>query len=121
MRLLTGSKGLLIAALLVNAAALASAGCQSSENTNAAANSNSSNANANSTVNITRATANMTPSTVPTSTGQPIEAREPDKYSATVSIAASTAGQQRTGGQTEIKVARNGADRRYSVDTKLPR
>src|ERR1044072_5418231 len=119
MRLLTGSKGLLIAALLVTAAALSSAGCQSSENTNAAANSNSSNSN--QTVNInSNANANMTNSTVTTSTGQTIEAREPDKYSATVSITASTAGQQRASGQTEVKVARNEADRRYAIDTKLP-
>ena len=117
MRLLTGSKGLLIAALLV-AAALSSAGCQSSENVNTA---NANTANANSTVNVNSNTnANMTTSTVTTSTGQTIEAREPDKYSATVSIAASTAGQQRAAGQTEVKVARNGADRRYAVDTKLP-
>ncbi|HVF68751.1 MAG TPA: hypothetical protein VM914_13860 [Pyrinomonadaceae bacterium] len=119
MRLLTGSKGLLIAALLAAAAALSSAGCQSSENTNAAANANSSNSN--QTVNINSNTnANMTNSTVTTNTGQTIEASEPDKYSATLSISASTAGQQRAAGQTEIKVARNGADRRYAVDTKLP-
>lgn len=120
MRLLTGSKGLLITALLVTAAALSSAGCQSSENTNAASNSNSSNSNANSTVNINGSNANMTNSTITTSTGQTIEAREPDKYSATVSISGSTAGQQRAAGQAEVKVARNGADRRYAVDTKLP-
>ncbi|HVF41490.1 MAG TPA: hypothetical protein VM936_00670 [Pyrinomonadaceae bacterium] len=118
MRLLTGSKGLLIAALAA-AAALSSAGCQSSENTNAAANANSSNAN--QTVNINSNTnANVATSTITTSTGQTIEAREPDKYSATVSIAGSTAGQQRAAGQAEVKVARNGADRRYAVDTKLP-
>ena len=119
MRLLTGSKGLLIAALLVNAAALSSAGCQSSENTNAAANASSSNSN--QTVNINSNTnTNVSTSTINTSTGQTIEAREPDKYSATVSITGSTAGQQRTAAQAEVKVARNGADRRYSVDTKLP-
>lgn len=119
MRLLTGSKGLLTAALLVTAAALSSAGCQSSENTNAAANSGPSNSN--QTVNINSNTnANMTNSTVTTSTGQTIVAREPDKYSATVSITASTAGQQRAAGQAEVKVARNGADRRYSIDTKVP-
>ncbi|HKG14255.1 MAG TPA: hypothetical protein VKB12_13090 [Pyrinomonadaceae bacterium] len=119
MRLVTGSKGLLIAALLFTAAALASACGQSSENTNAAANSNSSNSNA--TVNVnSNSNANMVTSTVTTNTGQTIEAREPDKYSATVSITASTSGQQRAAGQTEIKVARNGADRRYAIDTKLP-
>jgi hypothetical protein len=118
MRLLTGSKGLLIAALLA-AAALSTAGCQSSENTNAAANANSSNSN--QTVNINSNTnTNVATSTITTNTGQTIEAREPDKYSATVSITGSTSGQQRAAAQAEIKVARNGADRRYAVDTKLP-
>lgn len=118
MRLLTGSRGLLIAALAA-AAALSSAGCQSSENTNASANAGPSNSN--QTVNINSNTnANMTTSTVTTSTGQTIEASEPDKYSATVTIAGSTAGQQRAAGQAEVKVARNGADRRYAIDTKLP-
>lgn len=118
MRLLTGRIGLLIAALVATAA-LASVGCQSSENTNAAANANGSNANTSVNIN-SNSNANMTNSTVTTSTGQTIEAREPDKYSATVTIAASTSGQQRAAGQTEIKVARNGADRRYAIDTKLP-
>jgi hypothetical protein len=117
MRLVTGRKGFLITTLA--AAALAATGCQSSENTNTAANANGANSNA--TVNVnSNSNANMTTSTVTTNTGQTIEAREPDKYSATVTIAASTSGQQRAAGQTEIKVARNGADRRYSIDTKLP-
>jgi hypothetical protein len=119
MRLVTGRIGLLIAAALVATAALAAAGCQSSENTNATANANGSNSNTSVNIN-SNSNANMTNSTVTTSTGQTIEAREPDKYSATVTIAASTSGQQRAAGQTEIKVARNGADRRYSVDTKVP-
>lgn len=119
MRLVTGRIGLLIAAALVAAAALAAGGCQSSENTNATANANGSNSNTSVNIN-SNSNANMTNSTVTTSTGQTIEAREPDKYSATVTIAASTSGQQRASGQTEIKVARNGADRRYSVDTKVP-
>jgi hypothetical protein len=117
MRLLIGRNGLLAAGLA--AAALASGGCQSSENANSNANSNASNSNA--TVNVnSNSNANMTTSTVTTNTGQTIQAREPDKYSATVTIAASTSGQQRAAGQTEIKVARNGSDRRYSIDTKLP-
>ncbi len=116
MRFVTGSKGLLIAALLFAAAA---AGCQPSENTNTTANDNASNAN--STVNInSNSNANVTTSTMTTNTGQVIEAKEPDKYSATVTVAGATTGQQRAAAQTEIKVARNGADRRYSVDTKLP-
>ncbi|MFL6284693.1 MAG: hypothetical protein ACJ74Q_16220 [Pyrinomonadaceae bacterium] len=118
MRLLTGRISLLIAGLVATAA-LASAGCQSSENTNATANATGSNSNTSVNIN-SNSNANMSNSTVTTSTGQTIEASEPDKYSATVTIAASTSGQQRAAGQTEIKVARNGADRRYAVDTKLP-
>lgn len=118
MRLLAGSKGLMIAALLVASAALSSAGCQSSENVNTA-NANASNANSTVSINSNTNT-NVSTSTITTNTGQTIEAREPDKYSATVSITASTAGQQRAAGQTEVKVARNGADRRYAIDTKLP-
>jgi hypothetical protein len=117
MRLVIGRKALLVASLA--AAGLAAGGCRATEDANTATNTNSSNAN--STVNVnSNSNANMVNSTVTTNTGQTIEAREPDKYSATVTVAASTTGQQRAAGQTEIKVARNGADRRYSIDTKLP-
>jgi hypothetical protein len=118
MRLLNGTKGL-CAAGLVAAASLCGAACREASETNANANSNAGTANA--TVNVNSAnTANMSSSTVTTNTGQTIEAREPDKYSATVLITASASGQQQATGQTEIKVARNGSDRRYSLDTKLP-
>src|ERR1051325_7548869 len=117
MRRVTGRKGFLITTLA--AAALAGAGCPSSENTKTAANANGADSNATGNRNR-HSNANMTTSTVTTNTGQTIEAKEPDKYSATVSITASTSGQQRAAGQAEIKVARNGADRRYSVDTKVP-
>lgn len=111
MRLVNGSKGLLAAALC--AAALAAAGCQqATETSNSAANT----ANGNSQVNInSNSNANMTTSTVTTNTGQVIEAREPDKYTATMVATVATSGQQQQKGQAEIKVARNGADRRYSV------
>jgi hypothetical protein len=116
MRLLTGRKALLVAALA--AAGLATGGCRATEDANTA---NSNSANANATVNVnSNSNANMVNSTVTTNTGQTIEAREPDKYSATITIAASTTGQQRAAGQAEVKVARNGTDRRYSLDTKLP-
>ncbi|HEX8188101.1 MAG TPA: hypothetical protein VF586_07115, partial [Pyrinomonadaceae bacterium] len=59
--------------------------------------------------------ANVTTSTVQTNTGQTIVAREPEKYTATMVATLATAGQQQQKGQAEIKVARNGADRRYSV------
>ncbi len=114
MRVLNGTKAF-VATVIV--AAAAGAACRTAEEVNV----NVSAGNANGAVNVNSASsANMTGSTVTTNTGQTIEAREPDKYSATVVVAASTAGQQRAAGQTEIKVARNGADRRYSLDTKLP-
>jgi hypothetical protein len=112
MRFVNGSKGLFAA--LAAAAALAGASCQSATetNTNTTANTNNSNA----TVNInSNSNANVTTSTVQTNTGQTIEAREPDKYSATMVATLATAGQQQQKAQAEIKVARNGADRRYSV------
>jgi len=116
MRLMKGKKGILAAALAV---AVLCAACQQSAETNTSA--NASEGTSNTSVNVNSAnSANMTSSTVTTNTGATIEAREPEKYSATVAVFASTVGQQRAAGQTEIKVARNGADRRYSLDTRLP-
>jgi hypothetical protein len=113
MRLLNETKVVVAAAALLIIAA--GAACRTAEEANVNA------GNTNATVNVNSASnANMTTSTVTTNTGQTIEAKEPDKYSATVVVAASTAGQQRAAGQTEIKVARSGSDRRYSLDTKLP-
>ncbi len=104
-----------VGAALALVAALAAGACQQptvNENTNsapaAATNINSSNS------------ANMTTSTVTTTTGTTIETKEPDKYSATVVVEAASAGQQPVGGKTQIKVARNGSDRRYSIDTGVP-
>src|SRR5215212_3815941 len=110
MRLVNGTRGLVAAAAV--AFALAAAGCQqATETSNTAAN-----ANGNSTVNInSNSNANITTSTVTTNTGQVIEAREPDKYTATMVATLATAGQQRQQGSAEFKVARSGADRRYSV------
>ncbi|HEX6185440.1 MAG TPA: hypothetical protein VFZ44_16255 [Pyrinomonadaceae bacterium] len=110
MRFGNGAKGILAAALL--AFGLAAAGCQQATETS----NTTANANGNSAVNInSNSNANMTTSTVTTNTGQVIEAREPDKYTATMVATLATAGQQQQKGQAEIKVARNGADRRYSV------
>src|SRR5918995_1218907 len=39
---------------------------------------------------------------------------------ALVVVAAASAGQTQAAGKTEIKVARNGSDRRYSIDTRIP-
>lgn len=110
MRLVNGTRGFFAATAA--AFALAAAGCQQAvETSNTAANTNG-----NATVNInSNSNANMTTSTVQTNTGQTIEAREPDKYTATMVATLATAGQQQQKGQAEIKVARNGADRRYSV------
>jgi len=111
MRLLNGSKGFLAAAAV---AAVAASACQQATETNANA------GNANSTVNVNSSTsANMTTSTITTNTGQTIEAKEPDKYSATMVATLATAGQQQLKGEAQIKVERNGADRRYSITLPL--
>jgi hypothetical protein len=110
MRLVNGTRG--VFAVAATAFALAAAGCQSATETS----NTTANTNGNSTVNInSNSNANMTTSTVQTNTGQTIEAKEPDKYTATMVATLATAGQQQAKGQAEIKVARNGADRRYSV------
>jgi len=111
MRLLNGSKGLIAA---VAVAAVAASACQQATETNANA------GNTNATVNVNSATsANMTTSTITTNTGQSIEAREPDKYSATMVATLATTGQQQAKGQAEVRVERNGSDRRYSVTLPL--
>src|SRR5215204_852664 len=110
MRLVNGTRGVFAAAAA--AFALAAAGCQSATETS----NTTANTNGNSTVNInSNSNANMTTSTVTTNTGQTIVAKEPDKYTATMVAMLATAGQQQAKGQAEFKVARNGADRRYSV------
>ncbi len=104
-----------VGAALLFGAALAVGACQQptvNENSNTAP---AAATNINSSTN-----ANMTTSTVTTTTGTTIETKEPDKYSATVVVEAASAGQQQAAGKTEIKVARNGSDRRYSIDTRLP-
>lgn len=117
MRLVNRSKVLFASAAV--ALSLAASACQQGTETNNAANSNSGNTNSAVNVNSTNS-ANMTSSTITTNTGQTIEAKEPDKYSATVVINAAATGQKQASGQLQIKVERNGSDRRYSVDTKLP-
>jgi hypothetical protein len=110
MRLVNGTRGVFAAA--ATAFVLAAAGCQSATETS----NGTANVNGNSTVSVNSNTnTNMTNSTVQTNTGQTIEAREPEKYTATMVATLSTSGQQSAKGQAEIKVARNGADRRYSV------
>ena len=108
MRFGNGAKGIMAAALV--AAGLAAAGCQQATETSNV----TTNANAAVSVN-SNANANMTTSTVTTNTGQVIQATEPEKYTATMIAKLATSGQQQAAGQAAIKVARNGADRRYSV------
>ncbi|MBV8856203.1 MAG: hypothetical protein JOZ02_04500 [Acidobacteria bacterium] len=112
---MNGTRGVFAAAAA--AFALAAAGCQSAtETSNATVNAN---ANGNSTVNINGSNTNMTTSTVQTNTGQTIEAKEPEKYTATMVATLATSGQQQAKGEATIKVARNGADRRYSVTVPI--
>jgi len=108
MRLKNTSKALGAAALLVFALA-----CQEATvtNTNTTTTGN--------TVNINGSNANMTSTTMTTASGATIEAKEPDKYTATMVATLATSGQQPLKGQAEIKVARNGADRRYSVNVPV--
>ncbi|HEX7314552.1 MAG TPA: hypothetical protein VF297_11555 [Pyrinomonadaceae bacterium] len=111
---MNGTRGVFAAAAA--AFALAAAGCQSATETS----NTTANTNGNSTVNInSNSNANMTQSTVTTNTGQTIEAKEPDKYTATMFVTLATSGQQQAQGKAEIKVARNGADRRYSVNVPV--
>jgi hypothetical protein len=114
MRLVNGTRGVFAAAAV--AAALAAAGCQSATETS----NGTANVNGNSTVNInSNSNANLTTSTVQTNTGQTIQAKEPDKYTATMAVSLATSGQQQQQAKAEIKVARNGADRRYSVNVPV--
>ena len=109
MRLLTTAKGL--CAALLAAAALGGAACREAAVTNVNENTGTA-----GTTNINSNTnANISTSTITTASGATIDAKEPDKYSANVVVSVATSGQQQAGGQTTIKVARNGSDRRYST------
>jgi hypothetical protein len=95
--------------LVMTAALIAMAACQPATNTNTNANLTT---NTNSTANV-----NANVSTVPT-TG--IATREPERYSATLTLSAETEGGEKTIGIPTLSaaIARNGADRRVSF--KLP-
>ena len=105
--------GLFFTTLLLTA--LANAACSEATVTNA----NTTTTNATTNINSSNS-ANMTVTTTTTGAGTVIESKEPDKYSATMALTAATSGQQPQAARTEIKVARNGSDRRYSIDTKIP-
>lgn len=107
------SQGLGLAALVL--AALAGSACSEATVTNANTTTTNTTTNVNSSSN-----ANMTVTTTTTGAGTVIESKEPDKYSATMVLTGATAGGQQQGFKTEINVARNGSDRRYSVNTGLP-
>ena len=106
-------QGLFCGALVL--ATLAGAACSEATVTN----SNTTTTNATTNINSSNS-ANMTMTTTTTGAGTVIESKEPDKYSATMTLSAATSGQQQQAVKTEIKVARNGSDRRYSIDTKIP-
>lgn len=87
-------------------------GCQPATVSDTNANANTANANAASTANTNAAS--------PTGAGTTIETREPETYSATLTIRVETSGGERsmTLPTLSADVARNGADRRISF--KLP-
>ncbi|HYO62115.1 MAG TPA: hypothetical protein VER08_00510 [Pyrinomonadaceae bacterium] len=76
--------------------------------------------------NTTAPNVNASPATAGgagTTTADPsarLEVREPDTYRATYVLAGQTTGAQAAAASTSIEVARRGADRRYSLDTKVP-
>jgi hypothetical protein len=102
---LNNSTALILMAILLG---LSVGACKPMENTNANANANSQPANANTNINSSA------------DTGPTINAREPEKYSATLVFSVETQGNEKAIGipSLSVKVARNGADRR--VEFKLP-
>jgi hypothetical protein len=97
---------ILIAILL----GLSVSACKPMENTNANANANANMQPANANTNINSSA----------DTGPTINAREPEKYSATLVFSVETQGSEKAIGipSLSVQVARNGADRR--VEFKLP-
>jgi hypothetical protein len=96
-------------------ATLFGAACQQA----AVTNTNTTTTGANLNINSSNS-ANMTSTTMTTGSGATIEAKEPDKYSATVTISGATQGQQSATFQQQIEVARSGADRVYTMNTGVP-
>jgi hypothetical protein len=81
-------------------------------------NSNTSTTGTTTNINSSNS-ANMTSTSTTTGAGTVIESKEPDKYSATMVVMAATSGQQPQAGKAQIKVARNGSDRRYSISVPV--
>jgi outer membrane lipoprotein-sorting protein len=100
----TTSKALILSAILLG---MFISACKPVENTNSNLNANANTANANMNVNAS-------------SDSMSINAREPEKYSATLVFSVETQGNEKTMGipSLSVQVARNGTDRR--VEFKLP-
>lgn len=113
----------LFAAGALACGALTLAGCQQpTDGTNTAA-TNTTSVNATDTTVNANANGNMnagTTAAAASGAGATIEAREPEKYTATMIVTAAPTGQDAQQTLPEIKIARNGTDRRYSLDTRLP-
>lgn len=93
--------------------ALAGAGCTETTTTNTNTATTAPNVNASPA-------ANLNANTTTDATGATIETREPDKYRATYVIAGQTTGNQSAAASLNVEVARNGTDRRYAFDTRVP-
>lgn len=96
--------------------ALASAACTGQQPANGAA----GNAAASGTPVVNTApSANAQPAS-PTDTGAGIDAREPERYRATYVVSGQTTGSQQAGASSSVEVARDGANHRLALDTRLP-
>jgi hypothetical protein len=92
--------------------ALSGAACQQEAVTNSNTTTTTANVNSNTNTNV-----NVTTAT--TTSGKVIETREPERYSARLVVTVEASG-QRPQEIPGIEIARNGADRRYAFDTRLP-
>jgi hypothetical protein len=102
--------------VLALVAATLGVACQQSQQPVTNTNTTTTTASVNS-----NAPANVTVTTQTTTTGNVIETREPDRYSATMTITAAASGQQtQQVPPFTIDVARSGADRYYSMNLPAP-
>ncbi|HEV2706637.1 MAG TPA: hypothetical protein VGV59_11975 [Pyrinomonadaceae bacterium] len=112
MRLWKKSESFPAVAAAVALAALFGAACQQEPVTNSNTTTTTTNVNSNTNTNVSVTTAT-------TASGKVIETREPERYSARLVITAEPEG-QRPQEFPGIEIARNGADRRYAFDSRLP-
>ena len=96
---------------------LSAASCtdQPANNSNVTANSAASAPNVN-----TAPSANARPASVTDTGGAGASQREPERYVATYNFSGQTTGAQQAAVATTVEVARDGANRRWSFDSKLP-